>query len=250
MGRGSSKAGGGGSGGAKPANTPSGISYDQFMKMSEAQRFSTIQNIVADNSIQVPNYLDGSDTSKVIYALGINGKPAVVSDTALDAMPGKEVFRTVYEGSAMPPPTSADILDQIRNGDYTQLSGSGGSVHGRALYFATNFTGSTAYGSRGRNALVSRGKINPNAKIIKESTLDAQIRNKNVRLSSSWEDNMGLYALSQGIDGWYDGSYTMVVNRSNITMSSQNKSIKKALKSGKPSARQGAVSWKTAANMP
>lgn len=240
MGRGSSKAGGGG-GTATPANTPSGITYDQFMQMTEQQRFQVMDDIISNPNIKVPDYLDSSDTSKVLYGLGINNKPTVVSDAQLDAMQGREIFRTVYEQGTMPPPSSDAILDQIRNGDYTQMSGRGGSYHGRALYFATDFTDSTAYGQGEQNAMVMRAKINPTAKIVSETNLYNQMRSKgfNPKTSSSY-DNVALYAVSQGIDGWYSSTYTMMVNRGALTASSQNKTIR--------SGRGYASSWSTANN--
>ncbi len=256
MGRGrsglSKKSGGGNAAPAK-ANTPSGIDYNQFMAMTDAQKYQTIDDILNNSNIKVPSYLDSSDTNKVIYGLGMANKPTVVSDSQLDAMPGKDLYRTVYESGSMPPPSSAGILDQIRNGDYTQLSGKGGSVHGRALYFARDdFSGSTSYGMRGRNAMVMRAKINPNAKIVSESKLDNDMRNDTAfhnKFFTKGYDEKALYALSHGIDGWYSGSYSMIINRGALTASSQNKSTRKALKSGKPSTRSGATSWANAANV-
>ena len=239
MGRGSSGSGGGGGAQGSPANTPSGVSYDDFMKMPESQRIATMENIISNPAIQVPDYLDNSDTSKVLYALGMNNKPTVVSDAQLDAMQGRELFRTVYESGSMPPPSSDAILDQIRNGDYTQLSGRGGSAHGRALYFATDFRGSRIYGDGERNALMCRAKINSNAKIVSESTLRNQMIAKGHSVKgASNTDQRALYAISQGIDGWYSGSYTMVINRGALTMSSTNKTIR--------SGRSYASDWQSA----
>lgn len=230
MGRGRSglgKKSGGGNAAPAKANTPSGIDYNQFMAMPENQRWQTIDNIIADSSIQVPSILDKSDTTKVMYALGMNNKPTVVSDAQLDSMPGKDLYRTVYEKGSMPPPSSEGILDQIRNGDYTQLSGAGGSAHGRALYFARDdFTGSRIYGDGERNAMMMRAKINPGAKIVSEQNLKNQMRSKGYSpKSTSSRDDIALYALSQGIDGWYSSTYTMMVNRGVLTASSKNKSI-------------------------
>jgi hypothetical protein len=152
----------------------------------------------------------------------------------------------------MPPPSSDAILDQIRNGDYTHMSGSGGSAHGRAIYFATDFTDSTDYGRGERNPQVMRAKINPGAKIVSESTLYNQMNSKGMdaRYRSTVNfgkkvvrdtDSMALYALSQGIDGWYSNTYTMMVNRGALTASSQSKSIK--------SGRSYAQSWASANNV-
>lgn len=228
----------------QPANTPSGVSYSQFMSMTEDERFDAMDKIIHDRSIVVPNYLDGSVTTKVLYALGMNNKPTVVTDAQLDSMQGREIFRTVYEQGSMPPPSSDAILDQIRNGDYTQMSGSGGSAHGRALYFATNYGDSAVYGHGERNAMMMRAKLNPGAKIVRESNLYNQMTAKPGFQSKfsrvDHRDQQALFAISQGIDGWYSSSYTMIVNRGALTASSQNKTIR--------SGRGYASSWATANN--
>lgn len=230
MGRGSSGLSGGGGG----TKTPSGMTLNDLMKMPEAQRYDAINNIISDPTIKVPDTLDGSVTSKLMYALGMDGKPTVVSDAQLDAMQGREIFRTVYESGIMPPPATDMILDQIRVGDYTQMSGSGGSFHGRALYFATDFSDSAVYGSGERNPMIMRGKINANANIRSENSLSRQMMADTTftgsklgnRLSGrNSADAISLYAISHGVDGWYSGTYTMMVNRGVLTMSSQNKSI-------------------------
>ncbi len=167
MGRGSSKAGGGG---GKP--TPSGVTYKQFVQMTDQEQADLLAKIIDDPNIKVPSYLDDSLTSKIMVALGMNGKPKVVDDATLDGMQGRELYRTVYEMGSMPPPSTDAIIDQIRYGDFTQMSGKGGSYHGRAIYFATDLTDSTMYGSGERNPMVMRAKLNPNAKIGREFTID------------------------------------------------------------------------------
>jgi hypothetical protein len=227
MGRGSSKAGGAGGG----ATTPSGTTLDELKNLSEQEMYDKIDDILNDSNIKVPDYLDGSDTTKIMYALGINNKPAVVDEATLDAMQGRELYRTVYETGSMPPPSTDMVLDQIRNGDYTQMSGKGGSAHGRAIYFATDYTDSTIYGSGERNPMVMRAKLNPNANIRSEGSLARQMYNDttfdNSRLNRrlGGHDAIAVYALTHGVDGWYSGTYTMMVNRGALTASSQNKKI-------------------------
>lgn len=229
MGRTSSKIGGG-NGGLPPA----GITYNDFLKLSEDQRFDIISDIINNPNIKTPDYLDNSITTKVIYALGMDGKPTVVDDAVLDTMPGRDIFRTVYEQNFMPPPSTDAIIDQIRNGDYTHMSGAGGSFHSRAIYFATDFQDSALYGSGEQNPMVLRAKINPSAKIVSETNLTNQMMNKasNPKLNNVLnhgrvgnEDQLSLYAISQGVDGWYSGTYTMMVNRGNLTASKTNKRI-------------------------
>ena len=254
MGRGRSKAGGGGSSGGGKINTPSGVSYQQFMKMSDSQKQGLMRQIINDPNIQVPGYLDSSDTTKVLYALGMNQKPTIVSDSQLDSIQGIEIYRTVYETGSMPPPSSSMVLDQIRNGDFTQMSGKGGSAHGRAIYFATNFGDSSTYGMGENNSLVMRAKINPKANIRSEKSLRSQIANDpNWGGGNTRHDDIALYAVSHGIDGWYSGSYTMMVNRGVLTASSTNKAITQKLgRGGKLPKRASstnpyATSWTEAA---
>lgn len=233
MGRGrsgASKAGGGGGGGVKlqaaGGGTPSGVTLDQFRQMDEATQVSTMNQILNDPSIKVPAYLDGSDTSKLMYALGMDNKPTVVDDSTLDGLPGRELFRTVYETrGTMPPPSSTDITDQIRHGDYTQMSGSGGSAYGRGLYFASSFRASALYGSGEQNPTIMRAKLNPNAKMASYRSLQSAYTNSNF----PWRghDGIALFAIAKGYDGWYDSSsgYNILLNRSALTASSKNKNI-------------------------
>ena len=273
MGRGSSKAGGGGGGGGisipitpqiqpqpqpqptqpAQATTASGVTYDQFMQMNEDQRYQTINNIIADQNIVVPSYLDSSQTSKVIYALGMNNKPTVVSESQLDAMQGREIYRTVYDPN-VPKMTTADVLDQVRNGEYTQMSGQYSSAHSRALYFATKFTDSTVYGHGYHDPMVMRAKINPNANIRSERSLYNQMSSDSTWATRTngkginYKDELSLYAIAHGVDGWYSNTYTMLVNRGAITASSQNRRI------GARNVKSGNVtqvsSWNAAAIVP
>lgn len=246
MGRGASKAGGGSGG------TPSGVTMQQFMQMSDQEKYDTMNDILDNKNIVVPDYLDGSDTTKIIYALGMNNKPDVVADDVLDTMAGRDIFRTVYETGSMPPPSTADVAEQIRIGDYTHMSGKGGSYHGRAIYFADNFDDSATYGSSERNPMVMRGKLKPTANIRSEGSLQRQMYNDstfdnsrlNARLSGT--DAMAVYAISKGIDGWYSGTYTMMVNRGATVMSSKNKRISMP---GRNISSHSASNWTEAADV-
>lgn len=207
--------------------TPSGVTYNQFMQMTPDERYDLINTILSNPNIQVPSYLDASETSKVMYALGMNNKPTVVSDSVLDSMPGRDRFRVVYDDSS-PPPYATDILDQIKTSDYTHLSGSGGSAHGRAIYFADSFSSAAGY-SRGDSSRAMRMKLKPNANIISENALtiqmyaDRSFMNKSKTIFK--DDRIAMYALSHGVDGWYDSNfgYTMMLNRGALNVSSINK---------------------------
>ena len=227
----SSRGGGGSAAAAQQATTPSGVSYDQFLHMTDDEKYALMDKIVDDASIVVPDYLDDSPTSKIIYALGMNNKPTVVSDSALDKIAGSDIFRTVSD-TDNPPPFAKDILDQIRTSDYTQLSNSGGSTHGRAIYFADDFWGSQKY-AKDYHSLMMRAKVKPNAKVLPETTLKTMMDNdksfNGSKFGTLTTDNIALYAFSHGIDGWKytkgSTSYTMIINRGALTVSSTSKGL-------------------------
>ena len=206
-------------------STPSGVTYDQFMQMSDDDKIDFIHGVISNQNITVPDYLDNSVTSKVIYALGMNNKPEVVSDSELDKMPGDDLYRTVYDSSRIEI-SGTEILDQIRYGDYTQLSGNLSSAYGRALYFATKFKDASEYGRKNPTAVMMRVKINPSAKIVSENKLgDIMIKsNFHKKLNVKGYDCIALTALAHGIDGWSD-QYTMIINRGALTVSSTSKKI-------------------------
>ena len=205
--------------------TPSGVTYDQFMQMSLDERYDLINQIATDNTIQVPKHLDDSITTKVMYAIGMNNKPNVVSDSELDDMFGQNYYRTVDSASRRI--SAKDILDQIKTSDFTRLSATGGSLHGRALYFARDFLESASYGTK-RGASVMRVKFDPFSNIITEDNLLTRMGNDqtfNRKVSVRTHDRRSLYALANGIDGWEDTNlgYLMLLNRGVMTASSTNK---------------------------
>lgn len=242
MGRGSSKGSGGGGGAAKVAapkttapaappqpkqpwwhtgaNTPAGIAYDDYMKLSTDQKLRVTHDILNDPNIKVPAYLDGSDTTKFMYAIGMSNKPTVVQDSKMRSIKGKGIYRTVNGGDGI---TGKDITDQIRNGDYTQMSGKGGSAYGRAIYFADTVGGSSAY-AHGSDSVMIKAKLNPTAKIASYQTILAGASSK--QYSRNYDDNLALYALANGYDGWKAiNGYHMIINRGALTISDKDKSV-------------------------
>lgn len=244
MANGSQKRGGGSSGGgsavnkrgARQASTPSGITYDQFMQMSVKQREQTIIDILNNDNIAIPDYLDQTATQKVMYALGMNGKPQVMNDAELDKMKGTDLFRTVNDNKYL---SGNEILDQIAQGDYTRLSDSGGSAYGRGIYFANDLKESLWYGNYGQSS-VMRMKLASDANIVTYNKVAKGLYSSSLytRMETglNWEklsykqqpdssDYVALRALSQGIDGWVDkgSGYYVILNRSKTAVSSTYK---------------------------
>lgn len=262
MGRGSSKAGGGSSGGATtsasganslptPTNyvtppTPQqvangnvlptgGTPFSSFESMTDDEKADVVDKALKTG---VPMFLDDSGMQRFAYFTGMSDKPTVVTDSQLDNVKGTEMFRTVndaYNSRTDIGYSSGDIADQISNGDFTMYSDSGGSAHGRGIYFATDYYDSSLYGNRGQNPKTLRAKITSD-KVVSEGKISQEYSRalqRGDKLATACSQARGadarnLYALAKGHDvikADY-GSYVVVLNRRAMTVSSTVKNTK------------------------
>ena len=210
MGRGSSKSGGGasggglglgggstrgiaGTGGALPQITNSvipptpqqvasgnvlpagGVAFSDFSSMTDDEKADVINDAL---STGVPMFLDDSGLQRFAYYTGMSDKPTIVSDAQLDQISGKSLYRTVndvYDRSKDIGYTSGDIIKQISEGDFTMYSDSGGSAYGKGIYFADSYTDSSWYGNSGKNPKTMRAKVT-SGKSISATTLSQDFR--------------------------------------------------------------------------
>ena len=232
--------------GGGAAAPPAGMTYDKFLEISDDEKYNLMDKIINDANMKVPDYLDDSVTSKIMYALGINNKPTVVSDSELDKLPGKDLYRAFHDNPDSNI-SSKDIAGQLKYGDYTQLSGKGGSAFGRGIYFAEdNFGDAVEYGSYGDNILITRAKLKPNSKMSTINEIQNKI-NKDLSFGKTFmslndDDKPAIYALAHGIDGWrakagYNAIiggeittqpviHTAIINRKSLIFSSTNKGVR------------------------
>ena len=97
--------------------------------------------------------------------------------------------------------------------------------------------------------MVMRGKLKPTANIRSERSLTNQMNadtnfTRKMR-NAGYEDQLSLFAISHGVDGWYSDTYTMMVNRGATVMSKKNKRISKP---GRDITYQSATNWTEAAD--
>ena len=224
--RGGTSKGGGAKALNKEKSTPSGYTYEEFLSKSIEEREQIIVDII-DSDIDVPDYLDKSDTQKVLYALGMDGKPQMMSDSQLDALPGQDLFRTVNGNKYL---SAGEIIDQVKEGDYTRLSDSGGSAYGRGIYFANKLDESLVYGYK-EDSAVMRAKLLPDAKVATYQDVYKGYKSANkfktdpiLKLVGS-DDKESLWALSRGYDAWFDpgSGYHVVLNRAKTAASKVTK---------------------------
>ena len=255
MGRGSSSARHGGGGGAvQQQQTPppatnqvqlpqpdevakgnilpkGGIPYDQFEKMTDAQKAKVISDALDTG---VPMFLDDSGMQRFAYFTGMANTPKVVSDAQLDKMQGRELFRTVndaYNSRLDLGYKSTDIAEQITSGDFTMYSDSGGSAYGRAIYFASSVSSSAGYaGSAKQHPVMIRAKLT-GGKSIQDGALTRQYNAALAKgdpiakacAKAESKSARNLYALAKGYDIITTSDYHMVLNRRCLTVSSKVK---------------------------
>lgn len=213
-----------------------------FSKLNSDQQAKMIESGI---NTQTPNFLSDSDFQKFMFAHDLDGKPQVVDDKTLDSMKGKDLFRNVnavYDKTTDVGYKADEIAQQIQFGDFTRFSDNGGSAHGRGLYFANDYGGSSVYGRTPNNVkqtAVIRAKLNNNAKVMYEKDAirgaDSEIQ-KGTKLGQalskcSYKDQRSIYALAKGynvisrfsnVDA--HNNYLVVLDRSALSVSSSIKS--------------------------
>ena len=210
--------------------------FDAFKKMTDDQKADAITQAA---TTQVPVFLAQNDLQKVLYGLKLNDKPTLVSDSVLDTMPGKELFRTVNAGSDginRMKFNADEIANQTIRGSVTRVSDTGGSVHGRGIYFADNYNSSAIYGRTSGNikqTAVVRVKLSPTARTISTHAADmgvsAEIASGS-RLGRALSkigstDRTAVWSLAKGYDAMVaSNGYHVIINRSVLIASDAIKS--------------------------
>lgn len=211
-------------------NQPS-ASYDAFRKMTDDQKADVIMQA---RNTQVPLFLAQNDLQKVMYGLKLNDKPTLVDDSVLDTMPGKDLYRTINATNDTVNRikyTAPDVANQVIRGSVTRVSDTGGSVHGRGIYFADSYQGSVSYGSRSNSinqTAVIRAKLSPKAKTV-STTSAANGVAREIRSGSKLgkalsqighRDQTAIWALAKGYDAMVAGNgYHVIINRSALIAS-------------------------------
>ena len=205
-----------------------GVAFSDFEKMTDDQKADVIDKALRTG---VPMFLDDSGLQRFAYFTGMSDKPAIVSDAQLDKMSGRELFRTVsdvYNRQKDIGYTANDIIKQISSGDFTMYSDSGGSAHGKAIYFASSVSSSAVYA--GRNSSMMRAKVT-GGKAISQTAATNAYRSAYARgdklaracSRAGGSSAVNLYTLAKGYDIITTSDYHMVLNRRCLTVSDKVK---------------------------
>ena len=206
-----------------------GVAFSEFQNMTDDEKAQVVKDAL---NTGVPLFLEDSGIQRFAYFTGMSDKPTTVSDSQLDKMSGVDLYRTVNDAYSRDTDigyTSNDIYRQIKDGDFTMYSDSGGSAHGKAIYFAADYGDSAIYsGAAKDHPLMMRAKVTSGG-TIDESKLDAMYNSalgKGDKLAKACSradrsSARNLYALAKGysvITPTY-GTYYMVLNRGALSMS-------------------------------
>ena len=213
---------------------PMSASYDSFMAMTDDQKADTIDAMASQPA---PAFLSDTAMQRFTYNLGLNDKPTLVDDSVLDTMNGTELFRTVNAGKdpvARVRYDADEIATQVQRGRVTRYSDNGGSVYGRGLYFADDYSDSKVYGNKTgdiKSTAMIRAKLNSNAKTIdygqakrglsREMASGSKLGKSLSKIARrDSESAVSIYALSKGYNVITSGhGYFNVLNRNAVTMS-------------------------------
>ena len=207
------------------------VDYSNYMKLSDDEKADAMEQIFKND---LPNFLDSSDTQKLLYYTDIEGKPQLASDSALDKMAGTSLYRTihdVYDRATDVSYTVKQIYNQLTKGDFTAVSGRGGSMYGKGIYFADNYQGSTAYARSGTTNLTMRAKLNSNARVVSYRTAMNSVAKEmksgskigRVYQKMGYQDASSIWALNNGYNVVSDASsgYHVILDRRAITVSTR-----------------------------
>lgn len=208
------------------------INYSNYMKLSEDAKADALAQIIKND---VPDFLNDSATQKLLYYTDIEGKALTASDSALDKMKGTSLFRTVhdeYDSRQDVYYSAKQIYNQIVSGNYTRVSGSGGSAHGKGIYFADSYNSSTVYGTgNSKKDLTMRMKLNNNARVVNETTAYRGVQSaikSNSKMGKLYRqmgsaDATSVWALNNGYNvvkaDW--SGYYVVLDRRAMTVSTR-----------------------------
>lgn len=222
-----------------PLNTapaPTGVTQADLANMSDQELHDFLINV---NKTDIPDFLNQNHLQRMLYAMGMNDAPEIISqqefdDRTVNAPFGSGdtvIYRTVNDTTVNGVPfTADDCCDMLTDGDIT-FAGNG--IHGDGLYFSNSLSGSKAYGY-GSSSRTVAAVLNSKAKIISESKLqreyDSYVKSHpqtrkalGFARSKSTHDSMSQFALIRGYNVITSNqgngeTYYTVIDRSVLTM--------------------------------
>ena len=215
---------------ADSIGTPSGLTLADVQQMDDDGMHDFLIGV---DKTDMPAFLSDLHLQKMVYALGMNDMPEIVSDSQMQTLIANgaiPLYRTVNDTTVTGIPfTAKDICDMLIEGDTTYM---GKGIHGDGLYFSDSLSGSKAYGNNTSKTMTA--VFNNKARPILERTLKRQYdtfikthprtrKALGFARSKSSHDSLSQFALLQGYNVILSGqgggeTYYTVLDRSILTM--------------------------------
>lgn len=162
----------------------------RFMKMTKDEAADFAKE--AANKEIPPSLNAGSPLQHLVYELGMNEKPTMLSRDEYEKQAAESPYGKIYRGvrdNDLTGISSKDVIDSTATGDTTYL---GNGLHSDGIYFAQNKATADNYAGNGAGT-VMEATLNKDARIIDMDELSTMRTQDDVSLP-----NAGAYALYQG----------------------------------------------------
>lgn len=213
---------------------PTGVTQADLAKMDDKELHDFLIDV---NKTDIPAFLNQIHLQRMLYAMGMNDKPEIVSQQEFDDMTVnapfgsgmKMLYRTVNDTTINGVPfTSDDCCDMLTDGDLTFV---GNGIHGDGLYFSDSLSGSKMYGNSTGKTVAA--VFNSKARVVDERKLqkeyDSFVKSHpqtrkalGFARSKSSHDSLSQFALIRGYNvissDQYGETYYTVIDRSALTM--------------------------------
>lgn len=215
---------------------PTGVTQAALANMSDQELHDFLIDV---NKTDVPSFLNQIHLQRMLYAMGMNDKPEIVSQQEFDDMTVnapfgsgmKMLYRTVNDTTVNGVRfTSDDCCDMLTDGDLTFV---GNGIHGDGLYFSDDLSGSKAYGNH--TAKTVAAVFNSKARVVDEKKLQKEYdsfvkthpqtrKALGFARSKSSHDSLSQFALIRGYNvisskqGYSGETYYTVIDRGALTM--------------------------------
>ena len=177
-------------------------SWQQYQNMTVPEVSRYINGLKRNVQMDPAGFLPDADTQRVVYDLGLNDKPQIVTDAAFNAVKGPVYYRGVTKltdrnGTLLM--SAQGVANQTMYGDFTRI---GGGVAGDGFYFSDSRTTANSYAGQAhslRDGAIMRMKLDmTKARPVTLSALQTQFKAEHSAVQNSFR-NM------KDVAGWSTG---------------------------------------------
>lgn len=208
------------------AKMPQNDKFTEFLNMTNQEKADYLKNVFNMDFNSLPSELQAggeveAETQKLVYALGLNDKPTVMSKSEFDNylkennMSDKDIITRSVNNDK--------VLESWMDSDLNYVGGRGGkSFYGSGTYFAHTYGNKTQYGKYSMNAVIKK-----DAKIVSTDVLTnimkstpQEIKDVIGKMPFGKFGKKSIYALMAGYQGILDPQtkYVTIIDRSAVVV--------------------------------